>query len=196
MTDPIWFTGTAMSDDLIDEIREWQHKTNSFVFVDGSLQYLAWNGQHIEPTSRLAPQLTFRLISPSKQVAIHGYRFAYLLAPEHTHADLAWISANICGPASAESIEFAHEAIDAISKRSITPKLIDLAASRFKLLTGEGRIEANPAPSCGYSTFARIEIPLPANYPVLDGRFFDQPGYGSCIKVNLLSPSIHLLLQR
>ena len=194
LTDPIWYAGTAIPGVVLQEIANWQRATGSLVFVDGSLQYLAWNGGMNEATSSLSTDLTFRLVSPSKQLAIHGYRFAYLLCPEEAYPDLTWVYANICGPASAESVEFAHEAMAAVSERSIPLALINLAASRFRRLTVEGKLMADPEPDRAYSVFGKVMVRLPPDYAVLDGRFFDQERYPSFIKVNLLSPSIDLLL--
>jgi aspartate/methionine/tyrosine aminotransferase len=194
MTDPVWYAGAAVSDLAFERIAQWQRDTSSVIFVDGSMQYLPWSGALDELTCQLDQNFTFRLVSPSKQLAIHGYRFAYLLMPENAHPDLAWIYANICGPASAESIEFAHEAMIAISEQRIPQSLINLAASRYKHLAERGIIEADPQPDRGFSVFAKVKSRLPTDYPVLDGRFFDQASYPSRIKVNLLSPSINLLL--
>jgi hypothetical protein len=36
---------------------------------------------------------------------------------------------------------------------------------------------------------------LPTDYPMLDGRFFDQENLPSFVKINLLSPSIDLLFR-
>lgn len=195
MTDPVWYAGVATPHSVIDQIAEWQRATSSVVFVDGSLQYLPWNGSMDEPTSRLDKELTFRLISPSKQLAIHGYRFAYLLMPEDVHPDLTWIYANICGPASAESIVFAHEAISAVSGQVIPQALMKLASSRYRHLVERGAIEAYPQPDRGYSIFAKLKCELPKDYQVLDGRYFDQNNCIDLIKVNLLSPSIDVLLR-
>lgn len=195
ITDPVWYAGTAISSEIIEQIAEWQRATSSVIFVDGSLQYLPWNGRLDEATSRLAPALTFRLVSPSKQLAIHGYRFAYLLLPEAAHPDITWIYANICGPASAESIIFAHEAMAAVSEQSMPRALMGLASERYRYLTARGAIEAHPEPDRGHSIFAKIKCQLPGDYLVLDGKFFDQDNYLGFIKVNLLSPSINVLMQ-
>jgi len=195
LTDPVWYAGTTISRSVLEELAEWQRRTSSEIFVDGSLQYLAWDGRPDEPTRLLDPDLTYRLVSPSKQLAVHGYRFAYLLLPDDALSDLTWTYANLCGPASAESIEFAHEAMAAVSDRRIPAALTKLAASRFERLVAESKLVANPVPDRAYSVFARLKVPLPPNYPVLDGRFFEQEHYPSFIKVNLLSPSIDLLLE-
>jgi hypothetical protein len=69
-----------------------------------------------------------------------------------------------------------------------------LAAERHMYLTVNGAIDSDPQPDRGYSVFARIKRALPDKYPVLDGRFFDQKNRPGFIKINLLSPSINLLI--
>jgi len=195
LTDPVWFAGVSVPSPIIRAVAEWQQRTGSIVFVDGSLQYLPWNGALLEETSKLTPSLTYRLVSPSKQLAIHGYRFAYLLLPEKTHPDLTWIYSNICGPASAESVAFAHEAMSAIVEGQIPSQLTQLAASRCRSLTQQKIIEPDPKPDRAFSVFAKVNCALPTGYQVMDGRYFDQERPSACIKVNLLSPSIQLLLK-
>jgi histidinol-phosphate/aromatic aminotransferase/cobyric acid decarboxylase-like protein len=193
LSDPLWYCGAVLPRELLLRIADWQRSTNSLVFVDGSLQYLSWKEGLSEHTQLLEPHLTFRLVSPCKQLAIHGYRFAYLIAPEDRVDEMAWISTNLTGPASAESIQFAHEAIEAVREQVIPRRLIDIAKERFRALSAANKIVVGPEPLCGYSVFCRIANPLPDDYVLMDGRYFDQPRYPGFVKVNLLSPSIRLL---
>ena len=194
LTDPLWYCGAVIQRELLLSIAEWQRSTKSVVFVDGSFQYLSWNGGFTELTTLLEPHLTFRLVNPCKQLAVHGYRFAYLITPENRIDEMAWISTNLTGPVSAESIQFAHEAIEAVEEQTIPRRLIEMAKDRFRTLSAAKRIVVDPEPVCGYSVFCRIAHPLPANYVLMDGRYFDQPRYPGFVKVNLLSPSIGLLM--
>ena len=50
-------------------------------------------------------------------------------------------------------------------------------------------------PDAGYFVFEKINVALPENYKLVDGRYFDQHNYPGFVKVNLLSPSIDLLLR-
>jgi aspartate/methionine/tyrosine aminotransferase len=195
LTDPVWYTGTPVPSGIIDEIAEWQQRTSSTVFVDGSLQYLPWNGVLDEPTARLSPSLTFRLICPSKQLSAHGYRFSYVLLPSAAEQNLAWTYSNIYGPASADSIAFAHEAVAAIANGSLPRKLTNLVAERHRYLREGKIIESELTPTCGYFVFEKINAPLPEGYKLIDGRFFDQKNYLGYTKINLLSPSLRLLSQ-
>lgn len=189
LTDPIWYAGAAVPLESIREIRHWQERTGSTVFVDGSLQYLAWDGARAEASAMLLPELTYRLISPCKQLAVNGYRFAHLLLPEEAEPQLAWIYANLCGPASAESVVFAHTAIEAVFNGSIPAALTELASARFYSLVGSGQAEAGPCPDRGYYAFVRLTSGPSPSEPSMDGRYFEQPRYPGFSKVNLLSPS-------
>lgn len=192
--DPIWYTGTPISSDVMMQIIEWQQRTNSFVFVDGSLQYLPWNTSTKEHSARLDPRLTFRLICPSKQLSAHGYRFSYVLVPASVKQEFAWVYTNIFGPVNADSIAFAHEAILAIANGTISNRSMALVSERHQALRSGGVIQSSLRPSCGYFVFERLNVELPERYITVDGRYFDQPRYNDCIKINLLSPSINLLL--
>lgn len=87
LADPIWFAGVSMGAHIINEISDWQRDTGSLVFVDGSTQYMKWNGSQHETSANLVPESTFRLISPTKQLACHGYRFSYIIMPsEHSRS--------------------------------------------------------------------------------------------------------------
>lgn len=193
LTDPIWFTGTKFKNETIDEIINWQKRTSSFVFIDGSLQYLPWDGILNERTANLDPKLTFRLVCPSKQLSIHGYRFSYLLLPKLHERGMAWTYANIAGPASADSIIFAHEAINAIVDRNIPNKLMRAASEKYLQLHTNKVIESVLSPECGYFVFEKIKCKLPRGYTVMDGKYFDLKNYQDYIKINLLSPSINIL---
>lgn len=193
ITDPIWYTGTPVSQDVIDSVAKWQRDTSSIVFVDGSFQYLPWNGEIAESTAMLDPSLTVRLICPTKQLAVHGYRFSYLLVPEREERSLAWTYSNIVGAASAESIAFAHEAIAALSDGSIPRRLMTLVHNRHRAFRASGSIESVIQPSCGYCVFEKIKVSLPRDHVMIDGRFFEQVNYPGYVKINLLSPSIDII---
>jgi histidinol-phosphate/aromatic aminotransferase/cobyric acid decarboxylase-like protein len=193
ITDPIWYTGTQYSSEIINQISVWQKNTSSIVFVDGSLQYLPWNGIVWENTARLDPSYTFRLLCPSKQLSIHGYRFSYLLLPSSHERSMSWTYANIAGPAAADSIAFAHEAIEAVFDREVPAKLMQLVATRHAYLRTAGTIESDINPVCGYFVFEKIKISLPEDYVMVDGKFFNLSNYPRYNKINLLSPSLRML---
>lgn len=193
LTDPIWYTGTKFSEDSMVEISKWQEKTSSLVFVDGSLQYLPWNFRLKEYSSMLNSDYTFRLICPTKQLSIHGYRFSYLILPSSHQRGFAWTYANISGPTSVDSIIFAHESIGAIKNRNIPDRLMREVVKRYKYLRHHNVIESEHVPECGYFVFEKINIPLPDKSIVMDQKYFDLNGYKGYVKINLLSPSINIL---
>jgi histidinol-phosphate/aromatic aminotransferase/cobyric acid decarboxylase-like protein len=191
--DPVWYAGMPLPMDVIEQIGEWQRSTHSYVFVDGSLQYLSWNATNVETSARLDPSLTFRLVCPSKQLCAHGYRFSYVLVPLVHKQEFAWVYTNIYGPVNADSIAFAHEAILAIMDGDIPRRTMALVSFRHNLLRRRGIIQSPLTPSSGYFVFEKINTPLPADYIRVDGRYFDQPRYPDHTKLNLLSPSINVL---
>jgi len=195
LTDPVWYAGKALSGDVVQTIASWQVRTGSLVIVDGSLQYLRWDGSLPEMTAILDPALTFRLVCPSKQLCIHGYRFAYLLVPKAFERAVAWTYSNIAGPVGADSVVFAREAVAAVGAGSISRKLVRLAADRHRTLRDASVIQSAVTPDAGYFVFEKINVALPENYKLVDGRYFDQHNYPGFVKVNLLSPSIDLLLR-
>lgn len=111
LTDPVWYAGYAVPETVVETVREWQRRTESLIFIDGSFQYMRWDGEFREPTSRLESSRTFRLISPTKQLGIHGYRFAYVLLPETIRTKFTTTYANIYGSTASINGAFAHESI-------------------------------------------------------------------------------------
>lgn len=67
------------------------------MFVDGTFQYLGWAGQQPELTSMLAAEATMRLVCPTKTLAMHGCRFAYLIAPEQLAGEVGELHGNLHG---------------------------------------------------------------------------------------------------
>lgn len=193
ITDPVWYAGVPLTRAVVDAIAAWQRETSSLVFVDGSLQYLCWNGSKDEATARLEPSLTFRLLCPSKQVSIHGYRFAYVLVPNEHKQGFAWTYTNMMGPTNVASIAFAYEAIAALKTGEIPRRLIADASASHRRLRAKKAISSPFDPQCGYFVFEKIDVPLPEGYLVVDGRYFQQPRFPRHVKINLLSPSISLI---
>jgi hypothetical protein len=106
---------------------------------------------------------------------------------------MAWTYANIAGPAPADSIIFAHEAMTAITDRRLPSTLIQVVSMRHRHFRAHNIIESEISPECGYSVFEKIKVPLPDGYRVIDGRYFDLLDYSGYTKINLLSPSINIL---
>lgn len=196
LTDPIWYTGLAIPEDTILAIRDWQEEYDGLVFVDGSLQYMSWGGENAERTSCLDPQRTFRLVCPAKQLAIHGYRFSYILLPAKWEQSFSWIYTNTIGPASVDSIAFGLEAVSAIRDSTLPKRVASIASSRHQFLRQERRITAEWNPDRGYFVFEKILKSLPSDTLLLGPEYFGLDGHEGFAKINLLSPSLRVLSER
>jgi aspartate/methionine/tyrosine aminotransferase len=193
LTDPVWYAGVRIPQWVIAELIAWQQEMAALIFVDGSLQYLRWDGSDHEMSSGFVSGLTFRLICPSKQLCIHGYRFSYLLLPQSCERTFAWTYTNTFGAAASDSVAFGYEAIAALGRGEVARSLMAVASTRYEHLTKIGAIESSLRPNCGYFAFARINATLPENHLRLDGDYFAQQKYPGYCKINLLSPSIAML---
>jgi aspartate/methionine/tyrosine aminotransferase len=191
--DPVWYAGIPVPEDVVQQVAKWQELTGSLVFVDGSFQYMRWDHQLYEPTAMLDPLNTIRLVSPTKSLVIHGYRFAYSIVPRSVKAQLANCYSNISGPSTAINTAFAYEAIQAMRERKLTEQLITRAASRHANLRTMQRIESPLTPKAGYFVFEKINVPLPGNALRMDGRYFGQPRFPHHARMNLLSTKFYLL---
>lgn len=193
LTDPVWYAGLPVPLPAIEEIGRWQARTGSSVLIDGSFQYMPWNGAVHEATARLDPSRTIRLISPSKSLCIAGYRFAYLLMPSFLRPKISNTYTNIYASASVDTIAFGHEAIDAMAARELTNKLVEIIRRRHNKLRRDRKTESVLSATCGYFVFEKLVQDLPSYYVQMGGEFFDQTRYPGYTRINLLSPSFHLL---
>lgn len=193
LTDPIWYVGLPIPQDVMKEIARWQQATGSVVFVDGSFQYMPWTPPGFEATAHLDPSSTVRLISPTKSLAIHGYRFAYLSLPSSWRTTFSHTYTNFHGSAAVDSVAFAHEAVPALADGALTRSLIQMASERHRDLRAKQKIESALQPNCGYFVFEKLNAGLPAGYVTMGGEYFDQPRYEGYKRINLLSPSFSIL---
>lgn len=193
LADPVWYVGISVPDQAIAEIIRWQNKTESLVFVDGSFQYMRWNETVTEASAKLSPEKTFRLVSPTKSLGVHGYRFAYTLLPENFLTEFSNTYTNIYGSTAAGNLAFAFEAISAMEKRSLTNSLIRLAKARHERLRKKGTISSVLKPECGYFAFEKINVTLPEGYLMMTGDYFDQNRFLGHSRLNLISPSFCVL---
>jgi aspartate/methionine/tyrosine aminotransferase len=193
LADPVWYAGIPVPQDIIEEVAAWQNMTGSLVFVDGSFQYMRWDQRVSEPTAGFDPSNTIRLVSPTKSLVVHGYRFAYTLLPVTIKPLLSNCYTNIAGSSSADNVAFAFEAVQAIRDRRLTEQLIRRAAGRHARLRERGIIESPLNPQSGYFVFEKINVPLTDDHLRMDGRYFGQPRFPGHARMNLLSTKIHLL---
>lgn len=193
LCDPIWFSGISIDRKIIQEIREWQKRTGSIVFIDGSFQYCKWNNSHVESTALLDPDLTFRLICPTKALAIHGYRFSYLLLPKNEREKFVYLYENMTGATVFRNIIFAHQAMSTLLKEDSNHKLYQEVSRRYKQLVDEKSIDPLGSPDCGYFVFAKIKKEVEP-FIGMNGSYFDLNGYEKYARVNLLGPNVINLL--
>ncbi|MDK2949256.1 MAG: hypothetical protein PWQ56_421 [Patescibacteria group bacterium] len=159
ITDPIWSIGKHYSDEIFKKLSYWQKKTGSIIFVDGSFSYMNW-GQSIkkEPSIILDPNLTLRLVCPTKALCLHGLRFSYLLCPKAFSKEVARISISNTG----SSCYFGHlqreMVFNKMTEDNINP--IGLFASKryreLKEKFSENNIE-HIVPDCGFFMFAKLD---------------------------------------
>ena len=97
------------------------------------------------------------------------------------------------GPANIASIAFAYEALSALEAGEIPRSLVAQVSGTHRRLRAKQSISSPFEPKCGYFVFEEILAPLPAGYLVVDGRYFEQSRYPNHVKINLLSPSLHLI---
>ena len=193
LADPIWYAGLSLNADVIAALVEWQRLTHSLVFVDGSFQYARWDGSRRELSAQFSPEWTVRLICPTKALAVHGYRFAYAALPADLRTTFAHIYTNIYGSSSIESLSFAKIAPGLMADGTITRSLMALVSERHKSLRERKKIAAPWQPTCGYFIFERVTTEPPPGGFLMDGSYFQQKRYPEFRRLNLLSPSLHLL---
>ena len=161
LCDPIWYAGRRVPRDKIELIAEWQRKTNSIVIVDGSFQYMQWDGTRSEYSSLLDPELTFRLVSPTKSLAIPFFRFAYLIHPSRVHRTFVFLYENIVGGATTSDLVFAHRALELLSSDKGNLALTAYFRNIYRRLVEKELFRTRIVPECGYFVFAVPKVQLP-----------------------------------
>lgn len=193
LSDPTWYSGTAITATTIEKLGKWQQETSSQIFVDGSFQYMRWSAGENEPTSKLAPELTARIICPTKILAMHSYRFAYLLAPPLLCRSMASKISVVGGSSPGESIALGRVAAREMLQGAIPRRLIEEIKKRHADLRARERIRCEWMPSSGYFVFEQLVGSVSISTPLMDGSYFEQPRFPDHRRINLLSPSISLL---
>ncbi|GAA2678562.1 aminotransferase class I/II-fold pyridoxal phosphate-dependent enzyme [Actinoplanes palleronii] len=188
--DPIWMAGTKVHEKHFDRIRDWQADTGSLVFVDGTFQYTQWDQPRApEQTSRLLPDLTVRLVCPTKSLAVHGVRFAYLIYPERFKEDIRYPCSNITGSTSTIGYLQAVAIMKALNSAEGNALLTGHIARQHRRLLSDGLIGPEMAtPNASYFTFAVVGDNIRRECLTMDERHFGLHGWPGYIRVNLLSP--------
>lgn len=196
ITDPVWSIGRHYSDKIFEELSKWQKRTGSMIFVDGSFSYMDWNTlTKKEPSIALDPNLTLRLVCPTKALCLHGLRFSYLLCPEEFSKEMARISISNTG----SSCYFGHLQREILFNKMIedNPNPIGLFASeRYQMLKDkflENNID-HIVPNCGFFMFADLDNILKKKgkrdkYYWLNNAAIDvlNPKYKGYAKINLIA---------
>jgi aspartate/methionine/tyrosine aminotransferase len=186
LCDPIWYAGRRVPMKKIERIAEWQRKTRSLVLVDGAFQYMQWDGTRHENCALLDPELTFRLISPTKSLAVPCYRFAYVLHPSNCHDEFAFLYENLVGGASVSDLAFALRALDVLGSDESNRRLTTYLHSRYQRLVEEKIIQTSVLPDSGYFIFAVPTVRVPGQI-AMDQEYFELKGYSGYVRMNLLT---------
>jgi len=185
IADPTWYVGRSLAAELVEEIADWQRRTGSIVFVDGTWQYLQWDGSRFERSSRLAAEYTVRLVGPTKFLGLNGHRFSYLLVPERLFAELADVHENLHGSTSVLNLAFARQAINVMLSEQANRRLTEHVRDVYRSLIERGDIETEVPPHCGLYCFARPTRNLEGCL-TMGSEFYEIDGYQDYVRVNLL----------
>lgn len=185
LADPTWYVGRALESHIIEEIGAWQRATESLVFVDGTWQYLQWDGGRFERSSKLEPALTVRLIGPTKFLGLNGHRFSYLLVPEQLYDELVDVHENVHGSTSVSNLAFARRAITVMGSERYNRALTDHVSAVYAGLVASGHISTEITPECGLYCFAKPRCGL-QDCVTMGGEYYELDTYPGYVRVNLL----------
>jgi len=183
-TDPVWFAARCVPEDVIEELLAWQVRTSSLIFVDGSFQFTRWDGVRCERTSRLLPDLTVRLVCPTKSLGIHQFRFAYLLVPPHCRDDFLFLYESVVGATAYANVLFAKRAMSVLRSPEANTKLFAYCEQVLHRLVAQGLFATTIAPETGYFVFGKLAESLRG--VAMGQEFFEQRHYPEYVRVNLL----------
>ncbi|MYT28260.1 MULTISPECIES: aminotransferase class I/II-fold pyridoxal phosphate-dependent enzyme [unclassified Streptomyces] len=193
LTDPVWYAGRRVPLDVLETIGAWQRATGSLVFVDGTFQYMPWDGAPGEASAHLPIEQTLRMICPTKYLSIHGYRCAHLLVPAKLRAELAELHINFHGDVAVSDRLFAHRAAD-LMLGSSNGALVQHVRDNHSMLSASGALAAQAPIETGFFLFAQPRVPH-RWFLALDAKHFELDGYPGYIRINLLNgPAIQALM--
>lgn len=185
LCDPIWFAGRKVPAAKMAMIAQWQRQTGSSVVVDGSFQFMQWGPDRKEHSSVLDPELTFRVISPTKSLAIPCFRFAYLLHPAAAHRELLFLYENLVGGATVGDLAFARRSLQVLTCPESNRRLTKYLRETFELLIEADILRTKITPECGYFVFGVPSQKLSAQV-VMDQGYFELSGYPDHVRINLM----------
>ncbi|MFJ5921068.1 aminotransferase class I/II-fold pyridoxal phosphate-dependent enzyme [Kitasatospora sp. NPDC092948] len=185
LTDPVWYAGRRVPDRVLRAVADWQRATGSLVFVDGTFQYLPWDGRPGEASARLPVEQTLRLVCPTKYLSIHGYRAAHLLVPTVLRRPLADLHINLHGDVAVSDRLFAHRAADLMLAGG-NADLVGHIRDNHRALAASGALAAEVPAECGFFLFARPRASL-ERYLAMGAEFFELDGHEGHVRINLLN---------
>lgn len=194
LTDPIWYAGISVPVYIYELLGKWQQKTGSTIIVDGSFQYLKWDGSKFETSCKLDKSKTLRLICPSKVIAIHGFRFSYLLVDETKYDTFDYILDNICGSSSYSDISYSQKCMSILLSQNSNSDLINYTENKYQNLRNSNVIADVIEPDSGYFIFARLNKSYTDKFRVMEGEYFQQKNYPGYVRINLLSSCVQKIL--
>lgn len=186
LTDPVWFAGVPIRMETLEAIAAWQRRTGSTIIVDGTFQYMSWDGAGSEATERLDPDLTFRLVCPTKALSLHGFRFAYAIVPEQHSAPFAELHGRLHGPAGLPDRRFAHRAVTTLRSGEGALPLLHLARGSYRELISRRAVTAAVEPKGGYFLFGCPAVAR-ERFMGMDINCFGGTGYPGFVRINLLN---------
>jgi aspartate/methionine/tyrosine aminotransferase len=193
LADPTWYVGRALDEGTLEQICTWQRTTESLVFVDGTWQYLQWDGTRHERSSELDPERTVRLVGPTKFLGLNGHRFSYLLVPEQLYDELADVHENLHGSTSVPNLAFARQAMTVMASKDYNRRLTDHVAGVYRRLVSAGHLRPAITPDCGLYCFAELRRGRD-DCVTMGGEYYELDDYPGHVRVNLLGgPELEVL---
>jgi aspartate/methionine/tyrosine aminotransferase len=189
ITDPLWFAGTPLSPEIIAEIGAWQSRTDSVVMVDGTFAYMEWDGPVAAPTAALDPNLTYRLVCPTKTLALHGFRFAYAITPDAAATEFREFHGRMHGATSLADRLFAHRAVSLLNDKTPAKTLWPYVRQRLDGLLAAGAFDDVLMPTGGYFVFGKPAVSS-AHTVGLSSECFSTSLASEYVRVNLLDDEV------
>ncbi len=194
LSDPVWYAGRRLADEHVRSLREWQERTDSLILVDGTFQYLQWDGSRRERTVDLAPDRTFRLVCPTKYLLINGFRCAYLLMPQAHGSEISRLYDSMHGAPAVPNLMFAERVVEIMMPTSEgNMPLVRHAIANYERIVATGALSHHIPPECGYFVFGKVNVP-DDRILALDQAHFELSGYPGWVRVNLLNQRVMELL--
>ncbi len=197
--DPVWIFGHRVPEHVIRTLRSWQEATGSFLHIDGTFQYLTWAPDaFLEQSSQFARDSSMRLICPTKSLAIHGVRFAYLLIPAHLYPSIRYACSCATGSTGSWNLHAAKHIMALLNTENRNKSLIDYAKEQLSSYCSQGIVKhMEGVIDTGYYIFGQLgDRYRDHEFITMDQDFFDLADYPDLYRINLLGTDLKTLLLR